>query len=223
LSNRIDFELSNDGKKFEPVGTVDKAAATKDYGWYNLELKSPRIARYIRLKTPGGTEWAFFDEIMVNGKLPGPNFLHAAVGKPVTTTEEPSKDYNKVGIGGLTDGHTTHSTPFQQIPWLGWEGKDLDATIDMGSVTELHTVGGHFLQYIWAGIQIPQKFTVSVSDDGKTFKEVGDFTPVQDREAQKIQTLSVKLDGVNARYVKILVKTSGQWLFCDELFVNPKE
>ena len=222
LPGQVEFQLSNDGKDFHTVATVLKADALKEHGWFVANLKKPETARFVRLNTPPGTEWIFIDEIMVNGKLPGPNFPSESVGKKITFAVAPSDSYNKGGPQSATDGYVTPTPSFAQLEWLGWENVNIEAVIDMGKPTVIHEAGGRFLQHIWSGVYPPNLLTVLVSDDGKNFKEVGKVETVRDQSAARVYTIAAKLNDVKARYVKIIANTNGSWLFKDELFVNPQ-
>ena len=121
---------------------------------------------------------------------------------------------------GLTDGYRARSPDFMNPEWLGIEGKNLEATIDMGQVIDVRAVGGHFLQWVGAGIRIPQTTDVLVSDDGKEFRKVATVKHPTDEGAAYTRTLAAKLKGVKGRFVRVVAHTNGLWLFADEIFVN---
>ena len=77
------------------------------------------------------------------------------------------------------------------------------------------------MQFLWAGIYMPAKIDVLVSDDGKQFKPAAVITTPASKDGQFVRTLSTKLDNVTARYLRLVAHTNGMWLFCDELIVNP--
>ncbi len=44
--------------------------------------------------------------------------------------------------------------------------------IDLGSVQDVHYVGGTFMQLIGPGVFMPEKVDIYVSEDGKDFKHI---------------------------------------------------
>jgi hexosaminidase len=171
--------------------------------------------------TPGG-DWTFLDEVAVNPRLPGPTLRHAALGKRVTLAHAPAPFYGKAGAAGLTDGHVARSADCLNLEWLGVEGKDFDATVDLGRAIELRRVGARFLQQVRVGVRIPGRLDVLVSDDGKAFRQAASVTHKQDERPAYIKVLAADLKGVRARYVRVVGRTNGMWLFADEVFVNPE-
>ena len=221
LPKMVNISVSDDGRTFRPIGTVDQAAAAKVRGWYSVEPANPVAARYVRVNPIPGAEWTFTDEVVVNGERPGPNFLHAAIGKPVALVTPPNPDYASSGIESLTDGYVGPTPMCPCLGWLGWEGRPIEATIDLGQPTDIKLVGGHFMQMVWAGVYIPQKLEAFVSNDGNEFKQIGSVTPKQEIAGDILRTVQIEARNVKARYVKLKAYGNGMWLFVDELFVNP--
>jgi hexosaminidase len=140
----------------------------------------------------------------------------------VTLANPPGGAYTAPGVQGLTDGFVGRSPDFLNLQWLGIEGKNLDATIDLGRELDIHEVGGHFLQSLRLGIRIPAVMDVLVSNDGKEFRTVGMVNYPPSERPVYMRTLSVKLKGVSGRYVKVVGHNRDFWLFVDEVFVNPE-
>ena len=63
---------------------------------------------------------------------------------------------------------------------------------------------------------------ILTSNDGQAFTKVATVVTKKDEVGEKTATVSAKLNNVKARYVKIVAHTNGQWLFLDEIIVNPK-
>jgi hypothetical protein len=63
---------------------------------------------------------------------------------------------------------------------------------------------------------------VLASDDGKAFRKVATVKRGPDDRPAYVKTLAARLDGVRARFVRVVAHTNGQWLFADEVFVNPE-
>jgi nicotinamidase-related amidase len=161
--------------------------------------------------------------------------MHAAVGKPVTLAIPPAPVYSQGGPAILTDGQAP--AIHQRRGCLGFEGTDLDATIDLGAPTAIHSLGASFLQDTAGGIYLPTKVEFSVSDDGKTFRAVGTAThTVAASEAGPLaRTLRLDITEAKARYVRAVARSIGKipvgqpaagakaWMFADEVLVNLKE
>jgi hypothetical protein len=218
---RVDFSISDDGKSFRKVATVLLKKGSAQRGWYIASVKGV-MARHVRINPTPGSDWTFLDEVVVNPQLPAPTFKHAAQGKPVTLAYPPAEVYSASGIIALTDGYIARSPDFMNPEWLGIEGKNLEATIDMGLVMDIHEVGCRFLQHVGAGIRIPQTLDILISDDGKAFRKIATVKHQQNETSPYITTLGAKLKGVKGRFVRVVAYTNGQWLFTDEVFVNPK-
>ena len=195
----VEVLVSDDGKAFHPVGIVDQAAGLSHRGWYSVELAAPATARFVRLSAVPGGEWTYIDEVTVNGGLPAPNFPHAAVGKPITLATRPANPV--IGLASLTDGNIGHTPQYQCHGYLGFDSVPIDATIDMGRPTEINLAGGHFVQQAFAGVFIPAKLEVLVSDDNKTFTSAGTVVPVRNK-LDHVETVQVDCRGAKGRYVR---------------------
>ena len=71
-------------------------------------------------------------------------------------------------------------------------------------------------------MRLPQSVTVLVSNDGKNFSKVATVVHKQDNRPTHKKTLSADIADVKARYVRFVATTNGQWLFVDQVLVNPK-
>ncbi len=158
---------------------------------------------------------------------------HGAVGKAVKLPVGPSANYPGGGPGGLTDGllgGAGHTDP----EWLGFEGKDLEATIDLGATTAIREVSAGFLQATSVGIYLPPRVEFEVSDDGVAFRPAGTARPAMttDEAGPARAWLSVKAPDLRGRYVRVRAANLGTipagksgaglraWLFVDELVVK---
>jgi alpha-N-acetylglucosaminidase len=220
LPKSVEFEVSGDGKKFRSMGTADQAAGQSHRGWYSVELASPVFAHYVRLRATPGGEWTYVDEVMVNGQLPEPNFPHAAVGRPVTLATKPANPV--IGLASLTDGNIGRTPQYQCPGYMGFYEVPIDATIDLGKPVEIHLAGGHFVQQAFGGVYIPAKLEVLVSDDNKTFTSAGTVVPPRNK-LDHVENVQVDCHGVKARYVRFKFGGAAQWMFLDQLFVNPAQ
>jgi hypothetical protein len=159
---------------------------------------------------------------------------HAATGKPVRLAASPDPRYPGCGAASLTDGllaAADHTDPF----WLGFLGKDLEATIDLGEATEIRRLAANFLESPRLGVFLPARVEFSLSDDGKSYRIVATVKPVPPLRDSAPRTEKLSVDGPKgkARYVRVRAVNHGKipawvtqqdlpaWLFIDEILVNP--
>ena len=183
-----DIHYTLDGS--EPTATSTKYATplkiTKD-----TNLKAVAIR-------PSGNSRIFSEKISYN----------KATAKPVTLKEEPSKGYAFNGAPVLTDGLTGNDN-YKTGRWLGFQGKDLDATIDLKQPVEISKVS--FKTNVVPGdwIMGAAGVTVKVSDDGQTFREVYSQTIPEAEKSydSRIEPVEVTFAPVKARYVEVIIKS----------------
>lgn len=142
-----------------------------------------------------------------------------------------------MGAWGLTNGITNDAEYLRS--WLGFEGVDFTATVDLGQTTPIHTIASSYLHQIKIGIFLPKHVEYQVSNDGQTFRSVATVKPtVSPREpGPLIETLTAGGLDVQARYARVCATNVGvipdwheasgrglkTWLFIDEIMVNPVE
>jgi len=157
---------------------------------------------------------------------------HLAIGKEVTLLTPFSPKYDAGGANALTDG--LRGIDDYHYNWLGFEGDDLEAIIDLGNETEIREVSADFLQDTRSWVFLPKLFTASWSIDGEKFNKIGtvvNITP-DNKSGAFIQNYSVTVNGIKARYIKVIAESlktcpswhigSGQkaWIFTDEIVVK---
>ena len=119
------------------------------------------------------------------------------------------------------------------MPWQGYEGVDLDAVIDLGSIQLISDIEVGFMQDIGAWIFLPSKVEFSVSDDGAYFQQIG---IIINEVQQKDPTVQIKNFNLNfstkARYLKVVGRNIGvcpewhwgagqkAWIFADEIVIK---
>ncbi|MFN0197410.1 MAG: family 20 glycosylhydrolase [Planctomycetaceae bacterium] len=218
IPQHVEFLASEDGQSFRKVADVSAEIGTRHRGWYVAEAE--RItARYLRLDVYAGGDWTFIDEVTVNGQPVEQNVRHAGVGKPVEVKQAPNA-YTAPGIAGLTDGFTSQEPNFLSLEWLGFDGVPLEATLDLEEVIEVTSVGANFLQDVRAGIFVPQTFEVHASIDGREFHKVGQVSHESTQNPRFLHTMTAQLEKVKTRYIKVIARSNGQWLFVDEIVVK---
>jgi hypothetical protein len=159
--------------------------------------------------------------------------VNKALGKPVTLENPFHPVYPAAGAATLTDG-IMGTTAFKDGRWLGFLGKDVQATIDMQEVGSVGNVRVNFLADPNSGIFLPSEVSVYVSVDGKKYELAGtEKNPKGSvRGEPYLQSFQVNVKKKQARYIRFSAKTIGtipdgylfkgstSWLFVDEVLVQ---
>jgi alpha-L-fucosidase len=130
------------------------------------------------------------------------SFYKAKCG--ITLVNAPDEKYSGGGPVGLVDG-ATGSIDFTDGRWSGFNGTDLEAVIDLGSVKDLNEFGISFNESTKSWIFGPQTVDFLISEDGMSFESI--FSKSFEKAAKE----SEKLIHVNfqkncrARYIKVRV------------------
>jgi hypothetical protein len=129
---------------------------------------------------------------------------HAALDKPVTLSSPIDARYPGSGPGGLVDG-LYGTERYDTAIWMGFEGIDLEATVDLGAATLITELAAGFLQSTVVGIYLPSRVEFSVSEDGKDFRLLATVKPsVAPQEPGPLRRtlIAEKLD-TRARYIRV--------------------
>lgn len=114
-------------------------------------------------------------------------YINKSTGQKYTLTDQ-QKKYTGGETFGLTNGVKGEAGNLDT--WVGFEGKNLDATIDLGQVMDLHKVA--FLRAKSSWIMLPREVEVLVSNDGNKFTSVKKM-PLKNLEGEeKIVQLMVR-------------------------------
>ncbi len=156
-----------------------------------------------------------------------------ALGKKVTLLTKPKK-YANEDPQVLTDGALGGNGFYAN--WLGFEGNDLEAVIDLGRSQTLSSVSTAFLQVTNHVVFFPLEVTYYYSNDYKNFHKLGiiknKYPLSKKSKVNDIQYFNFKFPKVDAEYIKIKavnMKTppywhhaAGQpsWIFADEVLIN---
>lgn len=148
---------------------------------------------------PNGTSRIFSEDI----------FFNKATMKPITLKEQPSKGYVFNGAQVLVDGLHGGSN-YKTGHWLGFQGKDLDATIDLKEPTEIQKVSFNTNVVKGDWIMGASAVTVKVSDDGKNFKEVASkkIPELTQNDKDGLYPQEISFAPVKARYVEVIINSS---------------
>jgi hypothetical protein len=157
---------------------------------------------------------------------------HLAIDKGVTLLTPFSPKYEAGGAKALTDG--LRGIDDYHFNWLGFEGEDLEAIIDLGKETVIKEVSADFLQDIQSWVFLPKQFTAYYSTDGEQFTEIGtdiNITP-DNKTGAFIQSFKIPAGDIKAKYVRVIAESmktcpgwhigSGNksWIFTDEIVIK---
>ena len=162
-------------------------------------------------------------------------FLNKATGKKITLTTQASKSYPGDGAFTLVNGVQNEKGMSKSSEFLGFLGKDLDATIDLGKETEVSKITLHSLNHPGSWIYLPAQIEVSFIPFIDT-TIITKHPPIEsvthvvkdENNDQTIQLPSPK----TCRYIRVFAKNYGiipagkpgagnpAWLFVDEIEVN---
>lgn len=148
---------------------------------------------------------------------------------------EYANQYNAGGNDALIDG-IVGARDFRTGTWQGYFDEDLIATVDLGSQKPVNTITVNFLKDQRSWIFFPTEVQCLVSNDGKTFKSIGnyEFGEISPTDEVELKTVEFKQPNTNYRYVKIVAKKLGalpewhlgyehdgrSWLFVDEITIK---
>ena len=141
--------------------------------------------------------------------------------------------YNGGGAVGLVDG-LYGSKDFRDGRWMGFEGHDLAAVLELEKPQSVDTVSARFLQQSRSWILFPEYVVFAVSADGKTWDtlcRVKNDVPGQ-AAGTLIHTFSCSAGAKNIRFVRVTAKNTGTlpswhpaaggkaWIFIDEISIK---
>jgi LysM repeat protein len=160
---------------------------------------------------------------------------HLALNKPVSLTHAYHERFPASGKNALTDGERGRFN-FSAGGWQGFYGNDLEATVDLSSLTEIKSISVGFLHSPNDWIFHPVKVSIFVSDNGTDFIKLAEkewkLKKPEELTRVEIKEMSHTFKPMQTRYVKIVAKSilkcpdwhygknQNAWLFCDEIVIE---
>jgi len=134
-----------------------------------------------------------------------------------------SSQYTGGGDFALIDG-VRGTNNWSGGAWQGYQGKDLVAVLDLGSVQQVSKVGAGFLQDTGSWIWMPSRVEIELSVDGKNFGPRFEIAnEVSDKqEGVVIRDFVKTIAPTQARYLRIRAVhlRPETWIFVDEIIVK---
>lgn len=136
------------------------------------------------------------------------NFNKATL-KPIKLLNNPNPTYTFDGAGMLNNGISSKDANYKNKRWIGFQGTNLEAVIDLEQPTEISKASIHAAVYTAAWVCDAKSFNILISDDGVN------FTPVAGTEIEAndhtenwkgISTHSITFKPITTRYIKIEVE-----------------
>ena len=156
-------------------------------------------------------------------------FWSKAVGKKITLINQSHENYSIGGALTLVDGIIGNKSKFGR-DWLGFSGKDLNATIDLVKSETINKVTLCVLESQGSWIYFPKNIEVLISNDGQNFESVAQLNSSEIKDLKGEVVLEVK--SKKAQFIKVIATNLGKisdgnpgagsdaWLFVDEIGVE---
>ena len=158
--------------------------------------------------------------------------INKATGaKLISLVHVPKAPYNKSGNTGFINGILANDARFSDGEWLAWEGKSIDATLDLGAATKVTQIATRFINSRGSWIHLPTSVEVLGSEDGKTFTRIG-LQQNFDNSKEGNLTVSFSIPSTSIRYIQLIAYPvaiipagfagagNPSWLFMDELIIK---
>ena len=159
--------------------------------------------------------------------------VNKATYKPIELLTTPARNYENAGAGMLVDGLGGKSTNYRTGRWLGFQGEDLVAVIDMLEPTEISSLEINNAVVTGDWIFDTSEIIIESSNDGNSYTTVATETIIDDKNEHwaDISTHKVSFEPTSARYYKVSVKCSTipswhpgsgrrAYIFVDEIKLN---
>ncbi len=209
-----------------------RAFAIAEIGWSPADGKDYSRFRKNAVRLAGNLRSKGYNAFDLNKEIgPRPESLepldHLAAGAELTYNgRKYSSGYPAGGDNALVDGKLG-GWFYKDKRWQGFLC-DVDVTIDLGSVKDIHYVGATFLSHTSADVGFPVRTEVSFSEDGVTYSDpVVCLLEIPDTDScALLNTLGTALNA-SARYIRykavrddVTRNRNHAFIFIDEIVVN---
>lgn len=173
---------------------------------------------------------AYFEDAQLKSAISSQEFkISKTTGKKITLEQQPSENYSFGGAFTLVDGIIGNTRQLGKT-WLGFQGKDVVATIDLGQKTTFSEVYFNTLENKGSWIHLAKSAQIFVSDDGDSFKMIKEIGKEEIQNSQG--KIKLNVGNQTAKYIKLKIENAGiipagnpgadskAWLFVDEIGAN---
>jgi len=205
--------------------------------YYDFNKVPGKTSKLYLLPIPSGKPGTLYATVSRNGylaetasswKIVG----NKAIGAQITYKNSFSDRFKAAGELALIDGIAA-SSDFPDGIWQGFEGSELDVTIDLGKTVKAKTIRSSFLSDNNNWIFLPKQVTVQISEDGITYKSAGEWNLKSGAEIKDtvIQPVVFQLNS-KVRFIKLKALNQGVcpewhpgnghkcWMFVDEIILQ---
>ncbi len=143
---------------------------------------------------------------------------HKGIGKKVNYTHMYSGSYPAAGMTTLTDGYRGGLT-YGDGRWQGFL-KHLDIVIDMEEVLDINSVSVKFMQLTGPGVYMPKYVSVSISENGDDFQEMGQIKNTIPNNKPDLFLKDFKISfKKTGRYIRVFAAKQSGFMFVDEVVI----
>ena len=214
------------------IWTKNKDKDTIPLGDFNSETINAIISKSGFFEIQGFNPEAFENKTVLRFTTEQKFSFSKATGKKITLTKEASKNYPGDGAFTLVNGVQNEKGLAKAKEFLGFNGTDCEAIIDLGKTAVVSNVIIHSLHQKGSWIWRPQTLEVFSSADGIDFSVLGLTDDFLSTTKAGNGTMTVSFNTVETKFIKLKVTNWGQiptgeagagnkaWLFVDEVEVN---
>jgi len=195
-----------------------------------------KSARYLS-PIPAGKSGTLYATISRDGYLSDVSrqwkiVSNKASGAAITYKTPYSRSYSAGGDHALVDGIRATEN-FKDGNWQGFESNNLDVVIDLGETTSVKSISCNFLSNSNDWIFLPGQITVVVSDDGITYRNIGEISldsdgkrmepqvvPAKFKVKDHFRFINVKAINLGSKIKRCAELGGNCWLFVDEIVVE---
>jgi len=220
-NNGVSYELSTSQNPKGIKYTIDGSEPKSNSTTYENPIS---VSKKMTVKS------AYFENDTLKSAVSSQDFTPSkTTGKVITLEHQPSENYSFGGAFTLVDGIVGNVKQLGKT-WLGFQGKDVVATIALGEKTQFSEVYFNTLDNKGSWIHLAKSAIISVSDDGKNFKTIKEIGKENILLAKG--KINLKVGSQNAKFIKIKIENAGiipagypgadskAWLFVDEIGIN---
>lgn len=154
-----------------------------------------------------------------------------AAGRSIRMNIPPSPPYNKSTGLASVNGILGSDQRFTDPEWSGWNGNDMDAVIDLGSIASASSVSIRFFHGPNSWVYLPSSVELFTSSDGVTFQRLSQETMPVGHDIGVVEK-NISFPATQMRFLRIVAKNPGlipagangagqpAWLFVDEISVD---
>ncbi len=153
-------------------------------------------------------------------------YKHKALGKKITLNNSPHKSYNAGGKEALINGISGSNERYGDKEWLGFWGKDLIITIDLGSSLEVNSISTRFYNANGQWIYAPKKIEITFDENFSSKETINAFNNnllvefKKQFKNKKVRFITLKIP--NYGYIPEGKQGAGNkvWTFIDEIVID---